>query len=86
MSENLYYHHFSLQVSQIVFLTYMTVLHLIIEMNYLKFNKTHISAISLHKYHKSCSQLFWPHLRLITTVWVEILENSYQRDFSAEVS
>ena len=55
-------------------------------MNILKFNKTHISAISLHKYHKSCSQLFWPHLRIITTVWVEILENSYQRDFSAEVS
>ena len=55
-------------------------------MNYLKFNKTHISAISLHKYHKSCSQLFLTALTLITTVWVEILENSYQRDFSAEVS
>ena len=54
MSENSYLHHFTAQVSQIVFLTDMTVLHLI-TMNYLKFNKTHISAIALHKYHKSCS-------------------------------
>ena len=60
MWENLYLHPFSAQVLQIVFLTDMTVLHLI-TMIYLKFNKTHISAISLHKYHKSCSQLFWPH-------------------------
>ena len=29
MWENSYLHHFRLQVSQIVFLTYMTVLHLI---------------------------------------------------------
>ena len=60
MWENLYLHPFSAQVLQIVFLTDMTVLHLI-TMNYLKFNNTHISAIWLHKYHKSCSQLFWPH-------------------------
>ena len=42
MWENLYLHPFSAQVLQIVFLTDMTVLHLI-TMNYLKFNKTHIS-------------------------------------------
>ena len=26
----------------------------------LNFLKTHISAISVHKYHKSCSSLIWP--------------------------
>ena len=60
MWENSYLHHFSLQVSQIVFLTYMIVLH--------KFSA------------------FLTALTLITTVWVKILENSYQRDFSLEVS
>ena len=54
MSENSYFHHFSAQVSQIVFFTYLTVLQLITTLK-LKCQKTHISTISVHKYHKSCS-------------------------------
>ena len=89
MSENSYLHHFSAEVSQIVFLAYLTVLRLIIPVRpkmsensslhhfsaqvsqilffaYLTFNsllqpydlkcqKTHISAISVQKYHKAFS-------------------------------
>ena len=51
MSENSYLRHFNAQVSQIVFLPYLTVLRLI-KLYDLKCQKTHISAISMHKYHK----------------------------------
>ena len=54
MSENSYPRHFSAQVSQIVFLAYLTVLRDITTVYDLKCQKTHISAISVHKYHKSC--------------------------------
>ena len=37
----------------------------LLQMYDLKCQKTHISAISVHKYHKSCSQLIWPHYRLL---------------------
>ena len=46
-----------------------------------KCQKTHISAISVHKYHKSCSSLIWPFYGFITTVWLEMSENSYLRHF-----
>ena len=92
MSENSNLRHFNAQVSQIVFLPFMTVLKLITtvwpdisENSYLCFftaqvtqivflrwlfydlfqlydlkcQKTHISAISMHKYHKSCSYPIW---------------------------
>ena len=52
----------------------------------LKCQKTHISTISVHKYHKSCSYFIWPFYSLIKTVWPEMSENSYIRDFSAQVS
>ena len=89
MSENSYLRNISAQVSQIVFLAYLTVLrlfrivrpemsenlylhHLVhkyhnwcslliwpfygySELYDLKCQKTHISAISVHKYHKPCS-------------------------------
>ena len=55
-------------------------------MNYLKFNKTHISAIFTAQVSQIVFSAFLTALTLITTVWVEILKNSYQRDFSAEVS
>ena len=55
MSENSYLRHFSAQVSQIVFLAYLIVLWLITKLYDLKCQKTHISANSVHKYHKSCS-------------------------------
>ena len=55
LSENSYLRHFSAQVSQIVFLAYLTVLHGLLQLYDLKCQKTHISAISVHKYHKSCS-------------------------------
>ena len=54
MSENSYLRHFSAQVSQMVFLAYLTVLRLITTVG-TEMSKTHISTISVHKYHKSCS-------------------------------
>ena len=54
MSENSYLQKFSAQVSQIVFVANLTVLRLL-QLYDLKCQKTHISAISVHKYHKSCS-------------------------------
>ena len=54
MSENSYLQDFSAQVSQIVFVAYLTVLRLL-QLYDLKCQKTHIFAISVHKYHKSCS-------------------------------
>ena len=51
-----------------------------------KCEKTHISTISVHKYHKSCSYLTDRFISLLATVWVEITTNSYLRDFSGEVS
>ena len=52
----------------------------------LKCQKTHISAISVHKYHKIVFLAYLTVLRLITTVWPEMSENSYLRHFSAQVS
>ena len=54
MSENSYLRHFSAQVSQSVFLAYFTILRLL-QLYDLKCQKTHISAISVHKYHKAFS-------------------------------
>ena len=64
MSENSYLRNFSAQVSQIVFLVYFTVLRLF-QLYDLKCQKTHISTISVHKYHKSCSSLIWPFYSLL---------------------
>ena len=83
--KNSYLHHFSAQVSQIVFLPYLTVLRLIttvwpemLENSYLHHFSAQVSQI-----------VFLPYftvLRLITTVWPERSENSYIRHFSAQVS
>ena len=54
MSENSYLHHFSAQVSQIVFLLIWPFYSLLQPFD-LKCQKTHISAISVHKYHKAFS-------------------------------
>ena len=54
MWENSYLRHFSAQVSQSVFLAYLTVLRLFQRYD-LKCEKTHISAISVHKYQKAFS-------------------------------
>ena len=40
------------------------------------FLKTHISAISVHKYHKSCSSLIWPFYSLWQPYDLEMSENS----------
>ena len=64
MSENSYLRDFSAQVSQIVFLVYFTVLRLF-QLYDLKCQKTHISTISVHKYHISCSSLIWPFYSLL---------------------
>ena len=53
-SENSYLHHFSAQVSQIVFLPFWPFYDLL-QLQDLNCQKTHISTISVHKYHKSCS-------------------------------
>ena len=56
MLQNSFLHHFSAQKTQIVFFAYLTVLRLItIAKYYWNCQKTDISAISVHKYHKSCS-------------------------------
>ena len=52
----------------------------------LKCQKTHISAISVHKYHKCVFLAYLTVLRLITTVWPKKSENSYLHHFSAQVS
>ena len=54
MSKNSYLRDLSAQVLQSVFLAYLTVL-LVLHLYDLKCRKTHISAISVHKFHKSCS-------------------------------
>ena len=54
MSKNSYLRDFSAQVSQIVFLAYLTALRLL-QLYDLKCQKTDIFAISVHKYHKSFS-------------------------------
>ena len=64
MSENSYLRHFSAQVSQIVFLAYLTFYGLL-QLYDLKYQKTHISTISVHKYHKSCSSFIWPFYGLL---------------------
>ena len=54
IAENSYLRHFSAQVSQLVFYLIWTFYGLIQHFD-LKCQKTHISTISVHKYHKSCS-------------------------------
>ena len=85
MSENSYLRDFSAQVSQILFLAYLNAYRLLQQYE-LNSQKTRIFSISVHKYHKSCSQLLWPFYGLLLLVWPEMSENSYLRDFSAQVS
>ena len=40
----------------------------------------------MHKYQNSCFWAYFNGSRLITTIWLEMSENSYFRDFSAQVS
>ena len=54
MSQFSYLHEFCAKVSQIVFLADLTFYGLL-QMDEEKCHKTHISASSVHKYHKSCS-------------------------------
>ena len=85
MSENSFLHDFSAQVSQIVFLAYLTVLRLITTV-WSKMSKNSIFAISVHKNHKSLFLAYLIVLRLITIVWPETSENSFLHHFSAQVS
>ena len=64
MSENSLLRTFSAQVSQIVFLAYLTFYGLL-QLYDLKYQKIHISTISVHKYHKSCSSFIWPFYGLL---------------------
>ena len=73
------------KISQIVFLAELTVFRLLTRF-WKKCQKTHISASSVHKCHKSCSKPDLTVLRLITTVWAKMAENSYLREFIAQVS
>ena len=71
-----------------MFLAYLTVLQTYLQLYDLKCQKIHISAISVHKYHKAFFLSLFDRftLRLITTVWPELWENSYLPHFSALVS
>ena len=51
-----------------------------------KYQKTHISASSVHKYQKLVFLADLTVLRLITTVWAKMSQNSYLREFCAQVS
>ena len=55
MWENSYLRHFSAQVSQSVFFSLFDRFTTYYNFMTLNFLKTHISAISVHKYHKACS-------------------------------
>ena len=55
ISENSYLRHFSAQRSQIVFFSLIWPFYDLLQLYDLKIQKTHISTISVHKYHKSCS-------------------------------
>ena len=55
MSENSSLSDFSAQVSQIVFLSLVDRFYSLLQLYDLKRQKSHISAISVHKYHKSFS-------------------------------
>ena len=76
MSKNSFLRHFSAQVSQIVFLAYLTVLRYYYNLYDLKCQKTHI----LHDFSAQVSQIvflaYLTVLRLFTTVWLEMSENS----------
>ena len=65
MSENSYLRHFTAQVSQIVFLRLFDCFTTFYNCMNWNCQKTHISAISVHKYHKSCSYLIWPFYGLL---------------------
>ena len=52
----------------------------------MKCQKTHISAISVHKYNKSFFLAYLIVLRFVSSVWPEMSENSLLRNFSAQVS
>ena len=84
-SENSYLHHFSAQVSQIVFFAYLTVLQLITTLRPIMSENSYLRHFSAQ-----VSQIVFlanlTVLRLITTVWPEMSENSYLRHFSALVS
>ena len=85
MSDNSYFRDFSAQVSQIVFLAYLTVLRLITtvwpEMSEKSYFRDFSAQVSLILF-----LAYLTVLRLITTVWPEMSEKSYLRDFSAQVS
>ena len=59
MSQNSYLREFCAQVEKIVFLADLTVLRLI-RILWAKMSQTHISASSVHKFHRSCLKLIWP--------------------------
>ena len=85
ISENSYLRDFSAQVSQIVFVAYLTVLRLITtvwpemsETSYLRDFSAKVSQIVFLAYLTV--------VRLIKTVWTEMSESSYLCDFTAQVS
>ena len=85
MSDNSYFRDFSAQVSQIVFLAYLTVLPLctavwmeISENSYFRdFSAQVLQSVFL---------AYLTALRPITTLWPDISEKAYLRDFCAQVS
>ena len=58
MSQNSYIREFCAQVSQIVFLVDLTVLRFL-QLYEEKCHKSHMSASSVHKYHKTCFKRIW---------------------------
>ena len=85
MSQNSYLRETFAQVSQNVFLADLTVLQLNKTVE-AKCQKNHISASSVHKYHKSYSYLIWPFYDLLLLYEQKITQNFYLHEFCAQVS
>ena len=50
------------------------------------YHKTHISASSVHKCHKTCSELIWPFYGLLLLYEKKMSQNSYFHEFCAQMS
>ena len=85
ISKNSYLHEFCAQLSQIVSLAEWPFYGLL-ELYEQKYHKTHISASSVNKYKKIEFLAYLTVLRLFTTVWAKMSQNSYLREFCAQVS
>ena len=85
MSENSFLCEFHAQVSQIVLLVDLTILHLITTVRAKMSENSYLQSLLL-KYHKSCSLLIWPFYSLLLLYEQNSSQSSYLHEFCAQVS